>query len=215
MDNGALSEIFLPLVISAIAYFHYRSSVLPPAEKYRTFWPRFFAPAIDSLVLWPFLWGCQLALARLHLAAPVRTFLALAACTLPYLYAIYFHGRCGQTPGKRACKVKVVHVDGEGPITYAAALIRDAIPLALSVAVFFGLPGAPPVPTGHPAPGSVYLLVIALAWIWAEVITMLFNPRRRAVHDFLAQTVVIRTNVRNFHRPTCGWAPPPARQTAP
>ena len=30
-----------------------------------------------------------------------------------------------------------------------------------------------------------------MAWYWSEVVVMLFNARRRAVHDFIAGTVVI------------------------
>jgi uncharacterized RDD family membrane protein YckC len=29
-------------------------------------------------------------------------------------------------------------------------------------------------------------------WIWSEVVTMLFNRKRRALHDFIAGTVVVR-----------------------
>ena len=34
-------------------------------------------------------------------------------------------------------------------------------------------------------------LVLGL-WFWSEFATMLFNSRRRAIHDFLAGTVVVR-----------------------
>jgi uncharacterized RDD family membrane protein YckC len=33
-------------------------------------------------------------------------------------------------------------------------------------------------------------------WIWGEFITMLFNKRRRAVHDYMAGTVVVRNSVK-------------------
>lgn len=39
------------------------------------------------------------------------------------------------------------------------------------------------------------LALIPLVWFVAEVLTMLTNERRRALHDFIAGTVVIRTNV--------------------
>ena len=32
-----------------------------------------------------------------------------------------------------------------------------------------------------------------LAWFLLELVTMLFNPKRRAVHDFIAGSVVKRT----------------------
>lgn len=33
-------------------------------------------------------------------------------------------------------------------------------------------------------------------WFVAEVLTMLTNEKRRALHDFIAGTVVVRTNIK-------------------
>ena len=38
-------------------------------------------------------------------------------------------------------------------------------------------------------------------WIWSELIVMLTNRRRRALHDFIAGTVVIRRRVEPFKVP--------------
>jgi uncharacterized RDD family membrane protein YckC len=35
--------------------------------------------------------------------------------------------------------------------------------------------------------------VLMQIWIWGEFVTMLFNKKRRAVHDFIAGTVVVRS----------------------
>jgi len=35
--------------------------------------------------------------------------------------------------------------------------------------------------------------ILMQVWIWGEFLTMLFNKKRRAVHDFMAGTVVVRT----------------------
>jgi uncharacterized RDD family membrane protein YckC len=32
---------------------------------------------------------------------------------------------------------------------------------------------------------------IGVLWFWSEIVTMLFNRRRRALHDFIAGTVVL------------------------
>jgi len=39
---------------------------------------------------------------------------------------------------------------------------------------------------------AFYWIFAAACWVWvlAEVITLLANPKRRAVHDFIAGTVV-------------------------
>ncbi|TMF06308.1 MAG: hypothetical protein E6I52_00640 [Chloroflexi bacterium] len=34
--------------------------------------------------------------------------------------------------------------------------------------------------------------VLTHVWIWSEFITMLFNKKRRAIHDFMAGTIVIQ-----------------------
>ena len=39
------------------------------------------------------------------------------------------------------------------------------------------------------------LSVIEGLWFLAELLTMFTNPKRRALHDFIAGTVVVRTNV--------------------
>ncbi len=36
---------------------------------------------------------------------------------------------------------------------------------------------------------------ILLVWTATEVITMLMNGKRRAIHDFIAGTVIVRTNL--------------------
>ncbi len=36
---------------------------------------------------------------------------------------------------------------------------------------------------------------ILLVWTATEVITMLMNCKRRAIHDFIAGTIVVRTNL--------------------
>jgi hypothetical protein len=37
-------------------------------------------------------------------------------------------------------------------------------------------------------------MALPALWFFAEVLTMLTNEKRRALHDFIAGTVVIRTN---------------------
>lgn len=32
------------------------------------------------------------------------------------------------------------------------------------------------------------------AWLFSELIVLLFNEKKRAIHDFIAGTVVIKTN---------------------
>jgi uncharacterized RDD family membrane protein YckC len=114
------------------------------------------------------------------------------------------HGKYGQTVGKMATKVRVYDVGTEAPITYRQALLREGIPAVVSgpflIYVFIGL---------MQGRESAYLLVqgkfsnysvlwwfaaLPLLWFLVEIVTMLTNDKRRALHDLIAGTVVIRTN---------------------
>jgi uncharacterized RDD family membrane protein YckC len=45
-------------------------------------------------------------------------------------------------------------------------------------------------------PFSRYLILFSTSgWLLAELITMLFNKKRRAIHDFLGNSVVIDSRV--------------------
>lgn len=43
----------------------------------------------------------------------------------------------------------------------------------------------------HTPVWALWVLGFCMIWPWMEVATMLLNQRRRAVHDFIAGTVVI------------------------
>jgi hypothetical protein len=66
---------------------------------------------------------------------------------------------------------------------------------------------APPLESGKSVQSTIFeaytssgSFVVTTSWIWLawlvlELLTMLTNPQRRALHDFIAGTVVVRTNV--------------------
>jgi len=42
--------------------------------------------------------------------------------------------------------------------------------------------------------GATYIItVLSNIWIWSEVIVLLFNKRKRAIHDFIAGTVIVKS----------------------
>jgi len=49
--------------------------------------------------------------------------------------------------------------------------------------------------------GFWLLTALPALWFFAEVLTMLTNPKRRALHDFIAGTVVVRTNIQEESAP--------------
>src|SRR4051794_18778252 len=91
--------------------------------NYASFWQRFAAMWIDFFVLLPLLLLHEVAkgfskTAGIALLIPVSA--AFAA------YSIYFHGRFGQTLGKRAMGIRVVQTSGER-LGWREAWLRSAL----------------------------------------------------------------------------------------
>jgi uncharacterized RDD family membrane protein YckC len=92
---------------------------------------------------------------------------------LAFIYEVAFIAARGQTPAKERLKIRVTRVaDGKNP-TITQAMLRSSV-----VAVFRLVPGA--------------LMVVGNLAAFATGVTAPFNMRRRALHDYLAGTMVVR-----------------------
>ena len=99
--------------------------------NYAGFWIRFGAFFIDYFIL--MLVNLMIHLPLGFLALPsernmglfvtVQGFIMLLQVAIPAVYTTWFLGKHGATPGKMACKLRVVTADG-GKISYARALGR-------------------------------------------------------------------------------------------
>lgn len=209
---GFVILVVMILVIPPIAWWFYRKYPAYPDQKYRTFWPRFWAGITDVLVLLPLALIAQYILTFDDSFWDTARWLYVVVFILNYtyqwVYSVYMHGRFGQTVGKMSTRVRVVDVKTEGPITFRHALLRDSVPILISV--FLLLYGSYRLITGLPVSesitrissdssvattGEIWMALIVYVWWFAEIVTMLTNDRRRAIHDFIAGTVVIRTNI--------------------
>lgn len=164
--------------------------------RYNTFWSRFWAGFVDGLVLLP------LGLIDSWLlvpSKPVAIVLGWAALSysLYWLYSVILHARCGQTLGKMATGVKVLDVSEQSIPSLRQAFLRDIGPIAINSFAFLYLVQL--VLNDRFAPGAavntipaMILGVAAMGWFLLEIITMLTNPKRRALHDFIAGTVVVK-----------------------
>lgn len=113
---------------------------------------------------------------------------------LAIVYSVYAHGRYGQTIGKWASDIKVVQYRDETKcIGLQAAFMRDIVWIASLVMgpllVAFRLCTA--------EQASDMIGWFSLGWLVAELVTLFFNKKRRAVHDLIAGSVVI-----DIKRPT-------------
>ena len=200
------------LVVPLYTWRFYKGYSAYPEQKYRTFWPRFWASFTDGVVLLP------VALILQYYVTIEASFwehmrwlfviVLIVNTAYWWVYTIYMHGRFGQTVGKRATYVRVVDAGTEEPITFKNALIRDSIPLAIlaplliyeSYRFLVGLPMGELLigtesDTDSTTSREMWTSVVVLAWWVAEFVTMLTNDKRRAVHDFIAGTVVVRMNI--------------------
>jgi len=168
-------------------------------DKYKTFWKRFSAGFIDAIIFIPLavlnhiIWG--------H-ASELQPFFLVIWYIIESLsfsvYSILMHGKYGQTIGKVLMDVKVIDVS-EKPLTFSQAILRDIIPLILNIIILvINLPkifgGANILdPDQNTYDAAIFLMTfVSLLWFLAEVLTMLTNKKRRALHDYIAGSVVIK-----------------------
>ena len=128
-------------------------------------------------------------------------------------FHVYLVKRYGGTPGKLLLKIKITKLDGS-EISYREACLRYSVLFVLSI--FSAIPiilAAQGITDSEyfsmgwqerslalmeRAPSWYNLVSISMnVWIWSEFIVMLTNKKRRAIHDFIAGTVVINKPLPN------------------
>lgn len=173
---------------------------------YAGFWRRFAALWLDFLILSPTLalawWGPEhFRLFNLYYLVP--------GLALSIFYSVYLVRRFGGTPGKRLMKVRITKVDGS-PVGYREAFLRYLPEFLMSIALaiaaiigelrltdaeYFGATSFMERQKLVEAAGPAWYGSMMLAmniWIWGEFVVMMTNRKRRALHDFIAGTVVVR-----------------------
>ena len=166
-------------------------------KRFRTGWRRVWAGVIDSLVLWPLSW-IEEFLIWMRADGVVAVAWVLFQGIVVVAYSVGGHALFGATLGKAAMGVRVYSLDGEVPGWRRAAL-RDILLLAFQPYVWVAaLPvaweGLAQATSGAELSETEKWLGLAMMpWFLLELLTMLFSRRRRAVHDFIAGTVAVRT----------------------
>jgi uncharacterized RDD family membrane protein YckC len=150
---------------------------------------------IDSLFFFPLLLVDIAAIGSNALQVyPALRLLRLVVGTLgPIVYRIAMHAALGQTVGKIFTDIKVQDITGT-KLSVRQAILRDLIPLILCAAYsldcLLGMMGGLPT---YLYDNAGTLNNLTLAWPVLEAIVLLSNPKRRAIHDFIAGSVVVRT----------------------
>lgn len=169
-------------------------------NRFKTGWRRVWAMFFDIVIFQLLILGPLVAAIQRGREddLALQAVLSYATQLAVIFYFVLMHAACGQTLGKMITGVRVVKNSDFTPIALHHALLRDLVPLLFVMISIFGLPffditisegedGIPQLP-------GIFIAIAALYFAWPvlEVVTMLFNRRRRAVHDFMAGTVVIR-----------------------
>jgi uncharacterized RDD family membrane protein YckC len=112
------------------------------------------------------------------------------------LYSVIGHGRYGQTIGKRVMAIKVLDLDENNLIGYKRAFFRESIWFfSVIIGLAYLLISSSNSSTLDDSTMTSYGGIIGISsiiWLALELFTMLFNDKRRALHDFMAGSVVVK-----------------------
>jgi len=169
-------------------------------NKYETFTRRFVALFIDGIIINIIV--KLITLSFTSIPSIINLLLTFVTTNLPYVYSIFLLGRFGQTIGKIITKVKVVDNVSESKIGFYQAFMRDVVPLTIvNLALILTLiivSGEDLSKYEFSTLGKVLLGLpgtMLLIWSILEIITMINSNKYRALHDKIADTVVIKTDV--------------------
>ena len=188
---------------------------------YAGFWRRFCAIWVDFFIVMPlgffliWLQGFDKTLAIL---------IEIPATALFSAYHVYFNARYGGTLGKLAVGIRVTRPDGS-KIGWTEAIARSAVDMVFAlVAICVAMWALIQVSGEDYANASGFLERVVLlesyepswvsqieivtqVWMWSELIVLLLNKGKRALHDFIAGTIVIRKEFADI--PVTPWSSDP------
>ncbi|MFH2046790.1 MAG: RDD family protein [Pseudomonadota bacterium] len=172
--------------------------------QYAGFWKRLSSVILDFIILMPIsifiLWVGSFS-KTIHLIVIIPHTL------LFFAYHIYMNANYGGTFGKLIMGIKITKVDGE-TIHYKEAFLRNIVDLSFGIIIVFmqaytlfnisdpsydNLSWFKQAVFLHENMPQAYnpIYTASQIWIWSELIVLLFNQKKRALHDFIAGTVVL------------------------
>jgi uncharacterized RDD family membrane protein YckC len=181
------------------------SQLYIPKVTYGGFWRRLGANLIDGFIFLPFGLLIFFLLARvsiwLIILFQIMNFLIAA------LYPTILHAHYGATLGKMVTGLTVRKQNLE-PIGWVEAIKRSSVDYGLiliigvgNISTFLSIPQetfmhastleANQMLQAYQIPFYSYANTFFMLWFWSEVLVLLFNKKRRAIHDFIAGTLVV------------------------
>jgi uncharacterized RDD family membrane protein YckC len=126
-------------------------------------------------------------------SAWVGGLLAAGTHAVPFLYLVLSHFGTGQTIGKRLLHIRVVD-EVFHQLSLRQSALRAAVavggPLVAAGAIL--VVGHSPLPLAGAAVVTGVLVMLGNAWALVDSLAALGDPRRRALHDRAAGTIVVR-----------------------
>ena len=165
------------------------------SEKYDTLWKRIGAGFIDGIVLTP-LSFLSVWINGMEGPAVALALLIIVSRCGPWIYNVLMHGYCGQTVGKKVAGITVLDIS-ERPISMWQAFLRESFYVGVNV-IAVTLYIKRRLGTVHDPDAilrvQAFIGLSALIWFVLEIVSTLLNGKRRALHDLIAGTVVVRSN---------------------
>ena len=172
---------------------------------YAGFWLRFGALVLDVIIMSPLI-ILYIFINGQSKNACYFTFVVMLLISIGY--NVYLVKKIGGTPGKLATRIKIIRTDGKD-IGWKEAFLRYSVDLAFVIFI-----GIITIKSNSLADDEMfkslawinrqeYLMSfspiffkihswINNIWIYGELIVLLTNKRKRALHDFIANTVIVK-----------------------
>ncbi|NOI82032.1 RDD family protein [Vibrio tubiashii] len=164
-------------------------------SKYSNFWRRLLAIFIDGLVFLPLQWIDDYVLSGVVGSGGIFVW-GVGSSILGITYYVLMHAKYGQTIGKMVAKVKVLDVSESRNLTIKQSCLRDIVPIILFPVTIYAYAQIDFYGQTYESleQGLLFMFIglVMLGWVLLETISMLFNEKRRAIHDYIAGSVVVR-----------------------
>jgi len=175
-------------------------------DIYAGFWVRLGSMFLDGIIMLPIIF---LILYVNGLSVNMYFYTIIPNLLFGIWYNIYLPKKYGGTPGKLIAGIKIIKIDGK-PIGWREAILRHSVLLGLTIfsviimivcllkadeTIFKSLnwlKRSEYLMSLAKTPFTVYTWAVNI-WIYSELIVLLTNKRKRAPHDFIAGTVIVRT----------------------
>jgi uncharacterized RDD family membrane protein YckC len=192
-ERDEMEEQYQEVEKKLIEKIHNHTVSLVAEDRYSTFFDRLGSNFVDGMVI-----GILgFVLKHLHLTDSIESVTLLSVIgffsgIFPFLYNIVLHASGGQTIGKMFMRIKVFDKSEKKVISFTQAFLRDSVPIAAIIIMDFILPEIWPGNIILILAAIRFVLILLIVWSMLEVVTLLFNRKRRALHDYIAGTVVLK-----------------------